>query len=105
LIYPAGRLFPNDTNFAITVRNDSAHARKSVVTFSLPNDVELSAAVANVSCRTTGPTVVCKHRVSDYWETVPAHRSVTYNVFLDHRDVPGRVKSMPMPRVETDPRP
>ena len=57
LVYPASRQFPNDTNFKITVRNNSAQALRSVVTFSLPGDVELSADLDHMSCRTTGTTV------------------------------------------------
>ena len=96
------RRFAGDTNFAITVRNHSGHALRSVVSFSLPADVELSADVAHVSCRTTASTVVCQHHVTGYWEIVPANGSVTYNVFLDHWNGSGPVDWMPMPRVDID---
>jgi RNA polymerase sigma factor (sigma-70 family) len=103
LEYPASRQFPNDTDFKITVRNGSSHRVKSVVTFSLPGDVELSADLNHVSCRTNDKTVVCKYRVPGYWATVPANGSVTYDIFLDHRGARGKVDSMPMPTVHVDP--
>jgi hypothetical protein len=101
-MYPASRQYPNDTDFSITVTNHSARMKKSVVTFSLPGDVELSADVRHVSCRVERATVICKHRVPNFWAAVPANGSITYYVSLDHRTGSGRVESMPMPTVETD---
>jgi hypothetical protein len=103
LEYPASRQFPNDTDFKVTVTNSSSHPVKSVVTFWLPGDVELSADLNHVSCWTNEKTVVCKYRVPGYWATVPANGSVTYDIFLDHRGSRGRVDSMPMPTVRPDP--
>ena len=103
MVYPANGRFPHDTRFAITVSNSSSRALKSVVTITLTGDVELAADVHYKSCRTTGTTVVCKHRAPRLWPIVPAHGSFTYRIYLDHRNSRGQVVSMPLPSVNVDP--